>query len=316
MSPERKKTALDFSQELVAARTAKGMSVEQVADVTKVSLRYLHAMEEGGWEFLPEPYMEAFLRAYAEAVGMNVIKVMKRYRETVRPEVAGHTEPESDHKNLDLKPAVSAVPRKKIPKWISLSIAGAIVVVIAGIIFLTTYSPQKVEPPPAPVEYERISPKPDTTKRHAVPDTARPVDSLAARSDTLGALRVIPDSLLAAPREVPTGIRLIGRAGKPCWIRATMDKRKIQDVLLAVGDTIFWKAASEIELVVGNAGGLELVMDGRSLGVLGPDGKAVTVLITPEGIKSQKMGRKVLPPDSLLNTKESNSDPTQADTTS
>jgi hypothetical protein len=83
-----------------------------------------------------------------------------------------------------------------------------------------------------------------------------------------------------------------------------MDKKKIQDVLLAVGDTIAWRAATEIELVVGNAGGLELEMDGQSLGLLGPEGKAVTVLITPEGIKSQRMGKVHLPPDSLLNVKK------------
>jgi hypothetical protein len=37
---------------------------------------------------------------------------------------------------------------------------------------------------------------------------------------------------------------------------------------------------------------------------MGPPGKVVTLLISPEGIKSQKMDKVHLPPDSLLNLKK------------
>lgn len=319
--PERKKSIIEFGQELVAARNYRGMTLEQVSDVTKVGVRYLRAMEEGEWELLPEPYMEAFLKTYAEAVGMNVPKVMKRYRETVHAELTGEVEPEPAAEGESPAPVVRpAVKKKKNRGWIGYLVGVIAILVIGGIVFALYFAPRKSEDVSTPIEYERIAPKPDTTQQapppqQVVPDTtARKPDSTGARKDTLGALKVTPDSLLAAPKEVPTGIRLTGRAHQPCWIRATMDKRRVQDITLAAGDTIAWRAASEVELVVGNAGGLELEMDGESLGLLGPAGKAVTVLITPEGIKSQRLGRVHLPPDTLLNIKQASKE-TPVDTT-
>jgi cytoskeleton protein RodZ len=312
--PDNTKAFAGFGQELVAARTARGLTLEQIADVTKISLNYLHAMEEGDWEFLPAPYLEAFLKAYGEAVGMNVPRLIKRYRETIQATSKNQTD-------QDLGAALDLVPnpqqnasKKQTKAWVIYAMIGMFILVAAGIAYYFLRKSPSTPAVSTPIEYERISPRPDSTRQTAS-DSTHKADSSSHKLDSLGALKVTPDSLLAAPKEVPTGIRLTGRAVKPCWIRATLDKKKVQDILLAAGDTIAWRAGKEIELVVGNAGGLELEMDGQSLGLMGPPGKVVTLLISPEGIKSQKMDKVHLPPDSLLNLKKAPLDPAQADST-
>ncbi|MCB9787405.1 MAG: helix-turn-helix domain-containing protein [Deltaproteobacteria bacterium] len=71
----------EVGQVLRAAREARGMTVEQVAQVTKVSGRVLHALEEGDRSQLPAPvYLRGFVRAYAVAVGIDPHEVLRLVR--------------------------------------------------------------------------------------------------------------------------------------------------------------------------------------------------------------------------------------------
>ncbi len=54
--------------ELVSIRRSKGLTLEQIADSTKISMRYLRAIEEGCFSKLPGGvYTTNYLRQYAEA---------------------------------------------------------------------------------------------------------------------------------------------------------------------------------------------------------------------------------------------------------
>jgi cytoskeletal protein RodZ len=55
--------------DLVSIRQSRGLSLEQIAAVTKISLRYLRAIEEGRLAVLPGGvYTANYLRQYAEAI--------------------------------------------------------------------------------------------------------------------------------------------------------------------------------------------------------------------------------------------------------
>jgi cytoskeleton protein RodZ len=54
---------------LVLLRQSRGLSLEQIAAATKISLRYLKAIEEGRLAILPGGvYTANYLRQYAEAI--------------------------------------------------------------------------------------------------------------------------------------------------------------------------------------------------------------------------------------------------------
>ena len=57
---------------LKAAREAKKLSLEDIADQTRIPLRHLQNLEAGDWSALPAPtYTIGFAKSYASAVGLD-----------------------------------------------------------------------------------------------------------------------------------------------------------------------------------------------------------------------------------------------------
>ncbi|MEZ4269401.1 MAG: helix-turn-helix domain-containing protein [Myxococcota bacterium] len=74
----------ELGQVLKAAREARGMTVDQVAQITKVSGQILHGIEDGERLGLPEPvYLRGFVRAYAIAVGIDPHEVLRLVRNEI-----------------------------------------------------------------------------------------------------------------------------------------------------------------------------------------------------------------------------------------
>ena len=76
-----------LSIELRSARERKNISLRQIADDTRISLRHLQNLEEGRYSELPGGmYNRAFLRAYCEYVGLDFNKMRDRYEaESLQP---------------------------------------------------------------------------------------------------------------------------------------------------------------------------------------------------------------------------------------
>ncbi len=66
-------------------RELRGISLEEVADTTRIPVRALVQLEDGRFESLPgEVFVKGFLRAYARAVGVRSDEVLARYGNEVR----------------------------------------------------------------------------------------------------------------------------------------------------------------------------------------------------------------------------------------
>ncbi|MDT3424590.1 cytoskeletal protein RodZ [Paenibacillus forsythiae] len=62
----------ELGRQLKEARLQKGMSLDDVQEVTKIRKKYLEAIETGDYKVLPGSfYVRAFIKTYAEAVGVN-----------------------------------------------------------------------------------------------------------------------------------------------------------------------------------------------------------------------------------------------------
>ena len=173
-----------FGEFLASARRRAGRSLDEVAGNTKLSKRYLEALERGRVELLPPGmYRRAMLRSYAASVKLDPQVALERFNRTFGAEAVprdGRTPPRPQiassvsvpRQTASFRPlamsTLSAVPAKVVPSLravalrrlpLSRTLAGAVTIVLAGVIgaYVIAGRPQEVPqrlegaaPPPVP----------------------------------------------------------------------------------------------------------------------------------------------------------------------
>lgn len=70
----------DFLPPLAQHRTHNGVTLEQIAEATKISMRFLRAIESEDYSKLPGGiYARSYLRQYAAAIGFDEDELLARY---------------------------------------------------------------------------------------------------------------------------------------------------------------------------------------------------------------------------------------------
>lgn len=121
----------DLGQLLKKARIHKGMTLDELQDVTKIRKRYLEAIEEGNYKVLPGHfYVRAFIKSYSETVGLEPEEVLKLYRSEVP---AAIQEPVVEPIRKRSRPA----PRNtdKFARWASVFLLIAFPLLIIGVLY-------------------------------------------------------------------------------------------------------------------------------------------------------------------------------------
>ncbi|MEK4260955.1 helix-turn-helix domain-containing protein [Paenibacillus sp. FSL L8-0499] len=76
----------ELGRQLKEARLQKGMSLDDVQEVTKIRKKYLEAIESGDYKVLPGSfYVRAFIKTYAEAVGMSPDELLEEHGNVPAP---------------------------------------------------------------------------------------------------------------------------------------------------------------------------------------------------------------------------------------
>ncbi|GGA15694.1 helix-turn-helix domain-containing protein [Psychrobacillus lasiicapitis] len=71
----------ELGARLKEARLAKGYSIDDLQEITKIQKRYLTGIEEGNYATMPGAfYVRAFIKQYAEAVGLNGDELLESYK--------------------------------------------------------------------------------------------------------------------------------------------------------------------------------------------------------------------------------------------
>lgn len=87
----------EIGEQLKSEREARGISIAEVSNETKIGKAYLEALEAGRFEALPgDPYNKAFIRSYARAIGWDATALLRRYDELKLVETMAAFEPEPE----------------------------------------------------------------------------------------------------------------------------------------------------------------------------------------------------------------------------
>jgi len=106
-----------FGEELRREREIRGISLKEIADATKISKRFLDAIERNDHKILPAPvFTRGFVREYARYLGLNSDEMVNRYNFAA---VGDDRIEQSAHLDRLTTPQAPPLPRKKaLPKGI------------------------------------------------------------------------------------------------------------------------------------------------------------------------------------------------------
>jgi len=238
-------------QLLRTAREALGISREEAAAVTRIKPVFLTALEEDDYHLLPdERYLLRFLEEYARFLKIDAQPVQDRFSE----QIARDPGPLAV---FPVKRTITVPLRGLVPALLLL----AVLIPSAFIGFSLLLNRPRGDH--APDRGER----PELT-----PETGSPAP-IAASTPALSQPPVLPD--------VQGGKTLRAQAKEMTWLLVTIDGRETRDVLLRAGETWEWRAQESFVLTVGNAGGVELILNGRPLPPLGEPGQVVRDIRLP-----------------------------------
>jgi transcriptional regulator with XRE-family HTH domain len=194
----------ELGKTLSQARVARGLTLEDCERDTRISKRYLDALEREDWKIFPAPvYSRAFLRTYAQYLSLDPQQLMRMYQAQEEPEI----------KPL---PEVRAAPATGSMNW---TLAGIVVtfLLVAGVfLYLSSRgggdnaSVQGRDGSPTPAEAIGGGPQPGAgvgrpvgnVEKDVVPDLAgvRIDDALAAlRQAEIDYIVVETDSVEGTP---------------------------------------------------------------------------------------------------------------------
>src|SRR5713226_10498377 len=78
--PQAHSELASFGEELRREREIRGISLKEIADATKISKRFLEAIERNDHRTLPAPvFTRGFVREYARYLGLNAEEMVSRY---------------------------------------------------------------------------------------------------------------------------------------------------------------------------------------------------------------------------------------------
>ena len=275
-----------IGQKLRQERERLGIPVSEIARETRISARYLEAIETEDTRTLPHDFFyRSFVRQYAEYLGISAdeIRVTLR-REMPMEEPLPLPAPPMRASILPSPPAVSPVQdppavfrapvvfeeARTSKRWLAV----AALLLIGSVSYLATRRNAGELAASATAAQGQKQSQPDAV----VPVSNTPgLQSGPQSGPPVGPSAVIQATNLGSGR-----LQIVISAREQTWIKLVADGKNIYMGLIEPGQSQAIQNASNAELLTGNAGGIEVKQNGRSLPGLGSSGEVRTVVFDTE----------------------------------
>jgi len=233
-----------LGQELKRERELRGISLKEISTSTKISMRFLQALEEDRLDILPGKFfIKAIIRAYANFIGLEEDYVLNKYYEA---SLEQEQPLESKHTKRKTRPAITKNTKKLIYSVV------LIILLLIFIFFLLHFFFKKKEALP-PSENPKTSTLFQEEKTLPTPVT----ESLA---------EFIPEE-----ENLTLEISFLEKT----WLQVFADGVLKVDGIKQPGEKLMIKAHEELLIHLGNAGGISYSLKNKKGKRLGPSGAVV-----------------------------------------
>ena len=269
-------------------REGQGLSLDQVASLTRIQSKFLHALEEETFADLPEQvFTRGFVRTYARSLGINEEDALRRFSEASS---AFYERGVQEQQQVSLK--IQEERQGKLNR--NLVIGITVVILIALGLFL----PRQQQTPTPSTSQDTASSPPASSLPLEEEDTQKDQEKTApgeiAPEDKV--VSEVPIAVPSAPETVaqPTDVEkktpnpaastddpmiLELEAKQLTWVVVKSDDEAPHEALLQPGQRATWKGNSQFTLTLGNAAGVAIRLNGESRGPFGKPGQVVREVV-------------------------------------
>ncbi len=274
-------------QDLKSIRQSKGLTLDDIARRTRIRSGFLEAIEEGSYHLLPERYyVETFIKVYAEALGVDSAPYVARYRQHL--EQTGATTQKEPKREVKDKPAKPVARPALTNRYYRLAGWALLLALVTAIIVFILYPRETVvevsAPPLSALQPTGVS-EPEKSATEAPSKGEADEKSGTAQGQTEAGEQAQSQKEAApttAGEESKNKYTLSIEALELTWLRIKEDKQTPREYLLQPGETLNFQTAQRFEIDVGNAGGVQLNFQGKSLGAPGKRGEVVHLVLPGE----------------------------------
>ncbi|MGP9018184.1 RodZ domain-containing protein [Streptomyces sp. BR1] len=244
---------------LKQARIASGLTVDEVSSITRVRVPIVHGLEEDDFSRCGgDVYARGHIRTVARAVGLDSEPLVAQYD----AEHGGRPAPTPAAPMFE---AERIRPERRRPNWTAAMVAA--IVVVVGFVGFTMFSGSDSKD-----KNTQVAEGPTQTQQSPAPKPApsTPAAPKPAPSDS---------AIAAAPQDKVT-VKLSAISDRS-WISAKAHNGKVlYDGLLEKGESKTFVDGEKIDLILGNAGAIELYVNGKKVGDQFEDGQVERLTYT------------------------------------
>ncbi|MFF8321362.1 helix-turn-helix domain-containing protein [Streptomyces bobili] len=227
---------------LQQARIAAGLTVDDVSTATRVRIAIVHAIEAD--DFAPcggDVYARGHIRTLARAVHLDPAQLMEQYD-------AAHGGRPAPTPAAPMFEAERIRPERRGPNWTAAMVAA--IVAVVGFVGFTAF---KGDDGTADVA-DGTTPS-TSAPATPTPKTEKPVDEKPEPSDS---------AIAAAPQDKVT-VQVTATDGKSWIFAKDHNGRMLFDGLLKQGESQTFQDSEKVNLVLGDAGAVELHVNGKKI---------------------------------------------------
>jgi cytoskeleton protein RodZ len=282
---------LSVGQMLQAERERQGLSIEDVADRTKISLKNLRAIEsDDSAAVLTAFFYKSFVRQFASTLAIDY-STLEESVNLLASSIPAPRIPGQDYHAVDVPPI-----RPRRTRWWSNALP---VVALIGVLAACSglYSMvDRLEIPDASTIKQfasRISERATLPGKPAPQVIASSRDLIAKEPATSSVKQIPPASAQPSTSvtkaqvdaQIPVASEAVSlkiAAVEQAWLSVDADGHHIYSGVLEASDTKVLEGRETARIRTGNAGGLTVTFNGKDLGTLGQRGQVRTVLFTKD----------------------------------
>ncbi|HHW57942.1 MAG TPA: helix-turn-helix domain-containing protein [Clostridia bacterium] len=248
----------ELGEFLKSERIKKGMTLEEIQEITKIRTRYLKAIEDGDFSVMPAlVYAKGFVKSYAEALGLDGNELVKKYEYLFQEKEEAIPKKIYRKKPIDFSPFFLALKKMVI---------AVLIIGIIGYGFYYFFSQVKKGLAPLPeqnhnevstIPGEKTTPPQESNAPQLAPKTS--VEKVAESAKRIE-YKIIP-----AGENYRVEINI---PGEKCWFSIKVDGNLAYEGLMTKDMFKTFEVKDDISILMGYPPAVKIIVDGEELPIL------------------------------------------------